>query len=136
MIKIRNFLFLIFIIHITNGNNSSYLKSISLSDEEFLIIKEKGIYTLNKNILTLKEKYNFENNNENKTILSKNDINHIFYFDYLEEQNIMIIFIKEYMYIFSKKGDLIQKKKFFDQLPSNYYIILPYKYSLNDLCTQ
>ena len=134
MIKIGNFLILIFIIHITNGNNSSYFKSISLSDEEFLIIKEKGIYTLNKNILTLIEKYNFENNNENTAILSKNDINHIFYFDYLEEQNIMIIFIKEYMYIFSKKGDLIQKKKFFDQLPSNYYIILPYKYSLNDLC--
>ena len=130
MINIQKFLIFIFII---NLNNSSYLKSISLSDENFLIIKEKGIYTLNKSILTLKEKYNFENNNENQKILSKDDINHIFYFDYLEEQDIMIIFIKEYMYIFSKKGDLIQKKKFFELLPSYYYIIIPYKYSLNDL---
>ena len=125
---------MLFIINFINVKNSSYFKSIPLSDEELLIIKEKGIYTLNKNILTLKEKYNFESNNENQKILSKDDINYIFYFDYLEEQNIMIIFIKEYMYIFSNKGDLIQKKKFFEQLPSNYYIILPYKYSLNDLC--
>ena len=123
--KIKNvFLLCIFIINITNAFNISHINYIPLINGNFLLINKTAVYIIDKNYLEIKEKYIFENNN--KSLIKKHDNELDFNVQYLIQDDIIFIFVKNYMYIFSNKGDFIKKCKIFEQSPKNNYIILPY----------
>ena len=122
---------LLYIIFISLVYNFSFFKSIPLSNNAFLIIKENGIYLFNENENIIKDKYIFEN--ENEKLSSKIEIENIYYFKYLEKQNCIFIFIKKYMYIFSLTGNFIKKCNFFNEIPHGNYLILPYKYKNDEV---
>ena len=113
---------ILLITSITIIYNISFYKPIPLSNDAILIIKENGIYLFNENII--KEKYIFEN--ENEKLFSTIEFENIYYFKN-EKQNNMFIFIKRNMYIFSLKGNFIQKCNFFSEIPTDYYLILSHK---------
>ena len=124
---IFTFLIFLFITLIYNVYNFEYLKSYPLSNEEFLLINDKGIYSFNKKSLIKKEKHNFENKDEK--IFSDKDIDNIFIF---ENKETLLIFIKSQIYVFSSVGDFIKKTEFDFNLREQNYLILPYKSILNN----
>ena len=118
---------LLIIISINNiyNCNSKYIKTIHISSKEFLFINKYGIYLLNEN--KMEEKYIFEKNNEK--LLLNDEIENIYYYKSIDIEDIILIFIKSYIYIFNYRGDFIRKNKIFSEFPSDKYYILPYKYN-------
>ena len=118
---------LLFIISISNIYNfqSEYIKSIHISNKNFIFINKDGIYLLIDN--NIKEKYIFEK--ENEKILLNNEIKNIFFYKNIGVDDIIFIFIKNYIYIFNLRGDYIKKCKAFNDLPSDKYYIFPFKYN-------
>ena len=120
-------LILIFIISIINVKSNSniqslYYKPIFLTNGKYLIIKNNGIYTYNKNLMKIEKKYIFQN--EFSSVLSKQDIDKIFIFEKILPRNFTFIFIKNYLYISSEKGEIILKNKFLKAHSENYKILL------------
>ena len=118
---------LLIIISINNiyNCNSKYFKTIHISNKEFLFINKYGIYLLNEN--KMEEKYNFEKNNEK--FLMNEKIENIYYYKSIDIEDIILIFIKNYIYIFNYRGDFIRKCKSFSEFPTDKHYILPYKYN-------
>ena len=126
--NIKNILFiLIFIISSINPHIlSTYYKKIQLNKENYLIIKQNGIYTFSK-ILKNEKKYLFED--ELQKIISKNDNQKIYYFKNNLPQNNIFLFIKDYMYIFTVNGEFVKNIKLFQKSYDTFYrILFPYKY--------
>ena len=114
------------IISTINANNytgqlSLNYKEIFLRNNKILIIKQDGIYTYNKDLMKIDQKYNFKN--EFPSLLSKADFKYIFIFENILPKNITFIFIKNYLYIASEKGEIILKNKFLDTYMENYNIL-------------
>ena len=103
------FIIMLIIININKIYNFPDSKSISLSNEIFLI-KENRIYSYYSNILKLKEYFDKNQSQEN---LEYNNTQNIFYFKYFANKNIIFIFEKSYIYIFSNKAEYIKKCKLF-----------------------
>ena len=130
--EIKNvFLFFIFFLNIINALNIAHMNYIPLINENFLLINETAVYIKDKNNLKIKEKYIFESTD--KEIIESNEKIFNFYFQYLNQDDKIFIFLNKNMYIFSNEGDFIKKCKIFEQLPKNNYIILPYENILKKL---
>ena len=133
-------LFIIFTISIINAKSNSisnsnllsfYYKPIFLTNGKCLIIKQNGIYTYSKDLKKIKQKYIFQN--EFHSELSKQDIGSIFIFENILPQNITFIFIKNYLFIFSGKGEIILKNKFLSKpYLENYKILFHSNYTINN----
>jgi len=89
-----------------------------------LIIKQNGIYTYNKTINKIEQKYIFHNENEFPSVLSKPNFSQIFIFENIMPHNITFIFMKNFLYIFSQKGKIILKNKFMNETHLEHYKIL------------
>lgn len=127
--NIKNLFFLfIFIISITNiSMSSSNIKSFNLDKKNYLIIKQNGIYTYNKDTLKTEKKYLFKN--EEQKYISTNETRKIFYFKNIYPQANIFLFIEHYVYILSLNGEYIKSSKIFDKSPTNFYnIVFPNKY--------
>ena len=126
--NIRIILFiLIFALSCTNPHLlSTYYKKFELNNGNYLIIKQNEIYTYNK-LLKKEKKFLFEN--ESQKIISKNDIQKIFYFKNNLPQNNIFLFIKDYMYIFTNNGEFVKSIRLFEKSFDSFYkILFPYKY--------
>ena len=133
-------LFIIFTISIINAKSNSisnsnllsfYYKPIFLTNGKCLIIKQNGIYTYSKDLKKIEQKYIFQN--EFHSELSKQDIGSIFIFENILPQNITFIFIKNYLFIFSGKGEIILKNKFLSKpYLENYKILFHSNYTINN----
>ena len=122
------------IISTINANNyteqlSLNYRPIFLRNNKILIIKQDGIYTYSEDLMKIEQKYNFKN--EFPSLLSKADCKHIFIFENILPKNITFIFIKNYLYIASEKGDIILKNKFSNIFLENYNILLHSKNTRN-----
>ena len=97
----KNFLFFLFIIkNIMKFYISSVFKTINLNDGNFLVIKQNGIYTYDKNSLLIKKSYEFENDLKLKDL----EIENIPYFQ-LNEYDAIFILIKKNLFILSLEGE-------------------------------
>jgi len=122
------------IISAINANNytdqlSLNYRPIFLRNNKILIIKQDGIYTYSKDLMKIEQKYNLKN--EFPSLLSKADCKHIFIFENILPKNITFIFIKNYLYIASEKGEIILKNKFSNIYLENYNILFHSKNSRN-----
>ena len=120
------FMILSVIVSAVNANNynaqlSLNYKPIFLRNNKILIIKQNGIYTYSKDQMKIEHKYNFKS--EFPSLLSKADFKFIFIFENILPKNITFIFIKNYLYISSEKGEIILINKFLDSNLKNYNII-------------
>ena len=115
---------LLFIISLHNIYNLSIFKTIPLENDSFLIINKNGIYLFNKNVI--EERYIFENKNEK--LSTRKNIKNIYFSKNSEKKDIIFLFIKGYIYIFSFRGDFIKKSKYLNEPVSRYYLIQSYEY--------
>ena len=74
-----------------------------------------------------KKKYIFENENEKP---SKNKIEYISY--YINFEDNICIFIKNNIYIFTFRGEIIRKRKIYTEFHSDKYYIIPFPYKYNN----
>ena len=96
-------------------------KPILLRNKKILIINQYGIYTYSRGQMKIEQKYDFKA--EFPSLLSKADYEHIFIFENILPKNITFIFIKNFLFISSEKGEIIHKNKFFDANLKNYNIL-------------
>ena len=105
-----------------NDQLSLNYQPVFLKNKKILIIKQNGIYTYSKDLMKIEQEYKFKN--EFPSLLSKTDYEHIFIFENILPKNITFIFIKNFLYISSEKGEIILQNKFLDKPHLEKYNIL------------
>ena len=126
--NIRNIIFIT--IFIINFVNSYYYKSININNRTNLIINQNGIFAYNKKFFKKIKKYLFKD--ENQTLYSKREYEHITYAKFDNPKHKIMISIKDYIYIFSVNGDYKARfKAFVESNCNNYQVLLLDKFVFN-----
>ena len=106
----KKYFFLFIITIFIKSNCSSIFKTITLNNGNYLIINKNGLYTYNKDSLSLIESYKID---LDETIIEK-----ISYFELSEKDSIFIL-IKNNLFIFSNEGKFKYKYNIFENKEIN-----------------
>ena len=110
----EKYFFLFIIIILIKSYCSSIFKTITLNNGDYLIINKRGLYTYNKDSLSLIESYKID---LDETVIEK-----ISYFELSAKDNIFIL-IKNNLFIFSNEGKFKYKNNILENKEVNNFSI-------------